>query len=49
MNIHIDQTGFVFEGANFELMVGPNFGDHIVNELVWKTLLPLPSWLAESK
>ena len=47
VNIHIDQTGFVFEGANLELMVGPNFGDHIVNELVWKTLLPLPSWLAE--
>ena len=26
VNIHIDQTGFVFEGANLELMVGPNFG-----------------------
>jgi hypothetical protein len=47
VNIHIDETGFVFEGVGGELAVGPNFGDHIVNELVWKTLLPLPSWLAE--
>ena len=47
VNVHIDQTGFLFEGANGDLMVGPNFLDHIVNELVWKTILPLPSWLAE--
>jgi hypothetical protein len=47
VNIHIDETGFVFEGIGLELAVGPNFGHHIVNELVWKTLLPLPSWLAE--
>ena len=47
VNIHIDQTGFLFEGANGDLVVGPNFLDHIVNELVWKTILPLPSWLAE--
>jgi hypothetical protein len=47
VNIHIGQRGFVFEGANLELMVGPDFADHIVNELVWKTILPLPYWLAE--
>jgi hypothetical protein len=47
VNIHIDQTGFLFEGANGDLVVGPNFLDHIINELVWKTILPLPSWLAE--
>jgi hypothetical protein len=47
VNVHIDQTGFLFEGANGDLVVGPNFLDHIVNELVWKTILPLPSWLAE--
>jgi hypothetical protein len=46
-NVHIDETGFVFEGAGGELTVGPNFIQHAVNELIWKTELNLPRWAAE--
>lgn len=47
VNIHIDEAGFAFEGVDGDLAVGPDFGHHIINELLWKTKLPLPSWLAE--
>jgi hypothetical protein len=47
VNVHIDETGFVFEGADGALTVGPNFGHHAGNELFWKTSLPLPRWAAE--
>jgi hypothetical protein len=47
VNVHIDETGFVFEGANGALTVGPNFAHHAGNELFWKTSLPLPRWVAE--
>lgn len=47
VNVHIDETGFVFEGAYGALTVGPNFAQHVVNELWWKTKRPLGRWLAE--
>jgi hypothetical protein len=47
VNVHIDETGFVFEDAGGGLVVGPNAGQHVVNELVWKTMLGLPDWMAE--
>jgi hypothetical protein len=47
VNVHIDETGFVFEGADGALTVGPDSGHHAGNELFWKTSLPLPRWAAE--
>jgi hypothetical protein len=47
VNVHIDETGFVFEAADGALTVGPNFAHHAVNELVWKTMLPISPWMAE--
>jgi len=47
VNVHIDETGFLFLDGDGDLVVGPNAGHHIVNELVWKTLLGLPDWMAE--
>ncbi len=47
VNVHIDETGFVFEGADGALTVGPNFGHHAGNELFWKTTLNLPRWASE--
>jgi len=47
VNVHIDETGFVFLDADGSLIVGPNAGHHVVNELIWKTLLGLPDWMAE--
>jgi len=47
VNVHIDETGFVFEGVDGALTVGPNSGHHAGNELFWKTTLPLPRWAAE--
>jgi hypothetical protein len=47
VNVHIDETGFVFEGADGDITVGPNFAHHAGNELFWKTSLPLPRWAAE--
>ncbi len=44
VNVHIDETGFVFEGADGALTVGPNFGHHAVNELFWKSNPNLPRW-----
>jgi hypothetical protein len=36
-NIHIDQVGFVVVGPAGELVVDPDFAQHIVNELLWKS------------
>ena len=47
VNVHIDETGFVFEGVDGALTVGPNFGHHAGNELFWKTTLHMPRWAAE--
>jgi len=47
VNVHIDETGFVFEGIDGALTVGPNFAHHAGNELFWKTSLGLPRWAAE--
>jgi hypothetical protein len=47
VNVHIDETGFVFEGADGALTVGPNFAHHAVNELFWKSNRHLPRWAAE--
>lgn len=50
-NVHIDQTGFILIGPTGELVVDPDFAQHLVNELLWKTkgtnLFPLvggPDW-----
>jgi len=50
VNIHIDHTGFVIVGPNGELIVDPDFGQHIVNELLWKTdaKKKLPAWLVDN-
>lgn len=47
VNVHIDETGFVFEAADGALTVGPNFAHHTVNELLWKTKAPVARWAAE--
>ncbi|CAN5126623.1 hypothetical protein BH11PSE4_BH11PSE4_23880 [soil metagenome] len=47
VNVHIDETGFVFEGADDALTVGPNFLHHGGNELGLKTIAPLPRWAVE--
>lgn len=47
VNVHIDETGFVFEGMDGALTVGPNFAHHAANELFWKTSLNLPRWASE--
>jgi hypothetical protein len=47
VNVHIDETGFVFEGVDGAIVVDPNFAHHAGNELVWKTALNLPRWAAE--
>lgn len=36
-NIHIDETGFVLTGPNGEMVVDPDFLQHLLNELIWKT------------
>jgi len=37
-NIHIDQIGFVIGSARGEVIVNPDFAQHLVNELLWKSL-----------
>jgi hypothetical protein len=45
-NIHIDQTGFVLEGAGGNISLTPDFLQHLMNELVLKTNLKglAPKW-----
>src|SRR5438132_517717 len=47
VNVHIDETGFVFEGVDGALTVGPNFVHHAGNELFWKSNPHVPRWAAE--
>jgi hypothetical protein len=46
-NVHIDQTGFVIVGPMGEVVVDPDFAQHLVNELLWKSKAThiLPAWL----
>jgi hypothetical protein len=37
-NIHIDQIGFVIGATAGEVTVDPDFAQHLVNELLWKSL-----------
>lgn len=37
-NIHIDQVGFVVGATAGEVIVDPDFAQHLVNELLWKSL-----------
>ena len=37
-NIHIDQIGFVIGATAAEVTVDPDFAQHLVNELLWKSL-----------
>ena len=37
-NIHVDEMGFVIGGAAGEVSVDPDFAQHLVNELLWKSL-----------
>jgi hypothetical protein len=37
-NIHVDQIGFVIGRARSEVIVDPDFAQHLVNELLWKSL-----------
>jgi hypothetical protein len=45
-NVHIDQTGFVIEGAADNISLTPDFLQHLVNELLFKTNLKAlaPHW-----
>lgn len=47
VNVHIDETGFVFEAVDGALTVGPNFVHHAGNELFWKSNPHVPRWAAE--
>ena len=38
-NIHIDNVGFVLRGPRSVVGLDPDFIQHIINELVWKTIL----------
>jgi hypothetical protein len=44
-NIHIDDVGFVLRGPRSVVGLDPDFVQHIVNELVWKSILR--DWLIE--
>jgi hypothetical protein len=45
-NIHIDKTGFVLEGAGGNISLTPDFAQHLVDELLFKTNLKAlaPRW-----
>jgi len=44
-NIHIDNVGFVLRGPRSVVGLDPDFVQHLVNELLWKSLLR--DWLIE--
>jgi hypothetical protein len=44
-NIHIDDVGFVLRGPRSVVGLDPDFVQHLVNELVWKSILR--DWLIE--
>jgi hypothetical protein len=37
-NVHIDQIGFVIGSTAGAVIVNPDFAQHLVNELLWKSL-----------
>ena len=45
-NIHIDKTGFVLEGVDQQVALTPDFLQHLIDELVFKTELKgiAPGW-----
>ena len=44
-NIHIDDVGFVLRGPRSVVGLDPDFIQHLVNELIWKSILR--DWLIE--
>jgi hypothetical protein len=48
-NIHIDEMGFVIAGPDGDVIVDPDFLEHVVNELLLKSKLEhkLPEWLID--
>ena len=48
-NIHIDEMGFVVTGPAGDIVVDPDFAQHLVNELLFKSKLDhkLPDWLID--
>lgn len=48
-NIHIDEMGFVVTGADGGIVLDPDFAEHLVNELLFKSKLDhkLPDWLID--
>jgi hypothetical protein len=48
-NIHIDEVGFVLRGPNNQLILSPDFLQHMVNELIFKTNLRgvLGEWVTD--
>jgi len=48
-NIHIDEMGFVITGLDGDIVIDPDFAEHLVNELLFKSKLDhkLPDWLID--
>jgi|SRR5437588_8781462 hypothetical protein len=48
-NVHIDEMGFVMTGLDGQIVVDPDFAQHLVTELMFRTKLDhkLPNWLID--
>jgi hypothetical protein len=48
-NIHIDEMGFIITGPDGDIVIDPDFAEHLVNELLFKSKLDhkLPDWLID--
>jgi hypothetical protein len=48
-SIHIDEMGFVVTGPDGGIVIDPDFAEHVVNELLFKSKLDhkLPDWLID--
>lgn len=44
---HCQDDGWIFEGVDGALTVGPNFVHRAGNELFWKSNKHIPQWAAE--